>query len=85
MQVVQEERNFIITFPGSYHCGFNHGVNCAEAVNFAPADWMRYCHASTQRYRMYRKPPVGTRHTAHAFWFCHSAHLNLVNGLIVYP
>lgn len=55
---VQEEGNFIITFPGAYHAGFNHGVNCAEAVNFAPPDWLRFAHASVERYRHFRKPPV---------------------------
>jgi [histone H3]-trimethyl-L-lysine4 demethylase len=58
MHCVQEENNFIITFPGAYHCGFNHGLNCAEAVNFAPADWLRYGAASTLRYRTFRKPSV---------------------------
>lgn len=54
----QEENNFIITFPGAYHAGFNHGINCAEAVNFAPADWLRFAPTSAERYRLFRKPPV---------------------------
>merc|ERR1719433_2314067 len=45
---------FIITFCRGYHAGFNHGYNLAEAVNFAPPDWMeigRNCveHYSTMR------------------------------------
>lgn len=37
--------------PQSYHGGFNHGLNCAEAVNFAPADWARFARPSEERYR----------------------------------
>ena len=55
---VQEEGQFMVTFPSAYHGGFNQGFNCAEAVNFAPADWLRFGAASTERYRSFRKPSV---------------------------
>ena len=47
---VQEVGEFMITFPGSYHQGYNHGFNIAEATNFATERWIdvarsaRFCH-----------------------------------------
>ena len=46
----QHPRSYIITFPNAYHAGFNTGFNCAEAVNFAPIDWLPYGAMATERY-----------------------------------
>ncbi|XP_056174219.1 lysine-specific demethylase JMJ17 isoform X3 [Syzygium oleosum] len=56
--ILQEPGNFVITFPRSFHGGFNFGLNCAEAVNFAPADWIPHGGYSSELYRLYRKPAV---------------------------
>jgi hypothetical protein len=37
--VLQQAGEFVVTFPGSYHAGFNHGFNIAEATNFASSTW----------------------------------------------
>ncbi|XP_065858280.1 lysine-specific demethylase JMJ17 isoform X2 [Euphorbia lathyris] len=56
--VLQEPGNFVITFPRSYHGGFNFGLNCAEAVNFAPADWLPHGGFGADLYKMYHKTAV---------------------------
>ena len=49
-RAVQEPGNYILTFPFAYHAGFNTGFNCAEATNFAPADWLPFGLDASERY-----------------------------------
>ncbi|CAG0894596.1 unnamed protein product [Darwinula stevensoni] len=37
---LQKPGEFIVTFPRSFHAGFNQGFSFAEAVNFCPFDWL---------------------------------------------
>ncbi|KAJ2894404.1 hypothetical protein IWW38_002590, partial [Coemansia aciculifera] len=54
----QRAGEFVITFPQSYHAGFNQGFNFNEAVNFATSDWMPFDVPSIKRYQHYERNPV---------------------------
>jgi hypothetical protein len=56
--LTQRENEFVITFPRAYHAGFNLGPNCAEAVNFAPPDWLSWGHVAQERYRADSRTPI---------------------------
>jgi len=40
--MVHKEGEIALTYSYAYHCGFNHGFNCAESVNFALESWIPY-------------------------------------------
>jgi histone demethylase JARID1 len=54
----QRAGEFVVTFPRSYHAGFNQGFNFAEAVNFAPFDWLPFGRESVLLYQKFNKMPV---------------------------
>lgn len=41
-RMTQNAGEFMVTFPYSYHSGFNHGFNIAEATNFATEYWIEF-------------------------------------------
>ncbi|EFB26892.1 hypothetical protein PANDA_015307, partial [Ailuropoda melanoleuca] len=47
-RITQEAGEFMVTFPYGYHSGFNHGFNCAEAINFATLRWINYGKVASQ-------------------------------------
>ncbi|XP_053697650.1 lysine-specific demethylase lid [Sabethes cyaneus] len=51
----QHAGEFVVTFPRAYHAGFNQGYNFAEAVNFAPADWMKMGRECVNHYSKLRR------------------------------
>ena len=58
VRAIQYQGEFIITFPRSYHGGFNTGFNIAEAVNFATKRWIpigrrsRWCKCEDWTFRI---------------------------------
>ena len=48
INVVQKKNEMILVFPFSYHSGFNHGLNLAEAINFGTESWIEYGKRATR-------------------------------------
>ena len=57
-RIVQNEGEFVITFPGAYHAGFNTGINLAEAVNIALPEWLAHGLTAVSAYRQSGKESV---------------------------
>ena len=57
-KATQRKNEFIVTFPLAYHSGFNHGLNCAEAINFATIDWLPFGERSAAKYQIQGRPAV---------------------------
>eukprot|EP00004_Rigifila_ramosa_P003214 TRINITY_DN13393_c0_g1_i1.p1 TRINITY_DN13393_c0_g1~~TRINITY_DN13393_c0_g1_i1.p1 ORF type:complete len:1369 (+),score=194.23 TRINITY_DN13393_c0_g1_i1:519-4109(+) len=53
--------DFVVTFAKAYHAGFNSGFNLAEAVNFAPLEWLWWGRECVSLYSRFARDPV----------FCH--------------
>jgi len=54
----QEAGEFVITLPQSYHAGFSHGFNTAEAVNFMLLDCLPYAEMANLKYSAMAREPV---------------------------
>ncbi|XP_062229096.1 lysine-specific demethylase JMJ705-like isoform X2 [Phragmites australis] len=57
-RLVQKSGEFVVTFPGSYHCGFSHGFNCGEASNIATPEWLRVAKEAAVRRASINRPPM---------------------------
>ena len=57
-KLLQNEGEYIVTFPRAFHGGFSLGPNCGEAVNFALHDWIPHAVDANERYRTFARPSV---------------------------
>ena len=54
-KTLQRPGEFVVTFPGSYHCGFSTGLNVGEAVNFMTKSWFDFGFKCQNIYRATRQ------------------------------
>lgn len=57
-RIVQQEGQIVLTFPKAYHAGWSSGFSVAEAVNFAPPNWLPFGRNASDYYRSFGKVPV---------------------------
>ena len=57
-KILQQQGEFIVTFPRAFHGGFSLGPNCGEAVNFALHDWIPHAVDANERYRTFGRASV---------------------------
>jgi hypothetical protein len=57
-KLLQNEGEYVVTFPRAFHGGFSMGPNIGEAVNFATHDWIAYGADANERYRSFARPAV---------------------------
>ena len=57
-RVVQRQGEFVVTFPGAYHAGFNTGTNLAEAVNVAIPEWLPHAKKAVAAYALSKRQSV---------------------------
>lgn len=57
-RLVQNAGEFVVTFPGAYHCGFSHGYNCAEAANISTPGWLKVAKEAAIRRASVNYPPM---------------------------